>query len=111
MKLHSVKIFTDENISPKVVAFLRQYGLDILDTKEQQWHESTFSSVRLRTAKVRSCFSSTTVVTMAFKLCQSAQKRWQHLHRSERLAAVIEGVKFVNRTGIFQINIVTFLTS
>jgi len=58
--------------------------------------ESTFSTVRLRTAKVRSCFSSTTVVTMAFKLCQSAQKRWQRLHRSERLAAIIEGVKFVN---------------
>ncbi len=58
--------------------------------------ESTFSSVRLRTAKVRSCFSSTTVVTMAFKLCQSAQKRWQRLHHSERLAEVIEGIKFVN---------------
>ena len=58
--------------------------------------ESTFSSVRLRTAKVRSCFSSTTVVTMAFKLCQSAQKRWQCLHHSERLAEVIEGIKFVN---------------
>jgi putative transposase len=58
--------------------------------------ESTFSSVRLRTAKVRSCFSSTTVVTMAFKLCQSAQKRWQRLHHSERLAGVIEGIKFVN---------------
>jgi predicted nuclease of predicted toxin-antitoxin system len=38
MKLHSVKIFTDENISPKVVAFLRQCGYDILDTKEQQWY-------------------------------------------------------------------------
>ena len=37
--------------------------------------ESTFSTVRLRTVKVRSCFSSTTVVTMAFKLCQSAQKK------------------------------------
>jgi len=58
--------------------------------------ESTFSSVRLRTAKVRNCFSSTTVVTMAFKLCQSAQKRWQRLHHSERLAKVIEGIKFVN---------------
>jgi len=62
--------------------------------------ESTFSTVRLRTAKVRSCFSSTTVVTMAFKLCQSAQKRWQRLHRSERLASVIEGVEFVNGIGI-----------
>ena len=58
--------------------------------------ESTFSSVRLRTAKVRSCFSSTTVVTMAFKLCQSAQKRWQRLHHSEKLAEVIEGIKFIN---------------
>ena len=58
--------------------------------------ESTFSTVRLRTAKVRSCFSSTTVATMAFKLCQSAQKRWQRLHHSEKLAEVIKGVKFVN---------------
>lgn len=58
--------------------------------------ESTFAAVRLRTAKVRSCFSSKTVVTMAFKLCQSAQKRWQRLHHSERLAEVIEGIKFVN---------------
>ena len=33
---------------------------------------------------------------MAFKLCQSAQKRWQRLHHSERLAEVIEGIKFVN---------------
>jgi len=58
--------------------------------------ESTFSTVRLRTAKVRGCFSSTTVMTMAFKLCQSAQKRWQRLHCSERLAGVIEGIKFIN---------------
>ncbi len=58
--------------------------------------ESTFSTVRLRTAKVRNCFSSKTVVTMAFKLCQSAQNRWQRLHGSKRLAEVIRGVKFVN---------------
>mgnify|MGYP001054875797 CR=1 FL=1 len=38
MKLHDIKILTDENISPKVVAFLRQYGIDTLDTKEQNWH-------------------------------------------------------------------------
>ena len=58
--------------------------------------ESTFSTVRLRTAKARSCFSSKSVVTMAFKLCQCAQKRWQRLHGSKRLADVISGIKFVN---------------
>jgi putative transposase len=58
--------------------------------------ESAFSTVRLRTAKVRSCFSSKTVVTMGFKLCQSAQKRWQRLQFSDKLGQVIEGVKFIN---------------
>jgi putative transposase len=58
--------------------------------------ESTFATVRLRTNKVRGCFSANTVMTMAFKLCQSAQKRWIRLHRPERLAEVIKGVKFVN---------------
>ena len=38
MKLQQIKLLTDENISPKVVATLRQQGIDILDTKEQQWY-------------------------------------------------------------------------
>lgn len=38
MKLHQIKLLTDENVSPKVVACLRGIGIDILDTKEQQWH-------------------------------------------------------------------------
>jgi len=59
---------------------------------------TTFSTVRLRTAKARSRFSSKTVGNYAFKPCQSAQKRWQRLHHSERLAKVIEGIKFVNGT-------------
>lgn len=58
--------------------------------------ESTFATVRLRTAKVRGCFSATTVTTMAFKLCLCAEKRWIKLHHPERLAEVIKGVKFVN---------------
>jgi transposase-like protein len=58
--------------------------------------ESTFATVRLRTAKVRGCFSANTVITMAFKLCQCAEKRWIRLHHPERLAEVIKGVKFVN---------------
>jgi len=58
--------------------------------------ESTFATVRLRTAKVRSCFTSLTVLTMAFQLCRCAQKRWIRLHHPERLGEVIRGVKFVN---------------
>jgi transposase-like protein len=58
--------------------------------------ESTFATVRLRTDKVRGCFSAQTVITMAFKLYQCAQKRWVRLHHPQRLAEVIRGVKFVN---------------
>jgi putative transposase len=58
--------------------------------------ESTFSTVRLRTAKARNCFSSKTVVTMAFKLCQCAQKRWQRLYGYRKLDKIIRGVRFIN---------------
>ena len=58
--------------------------------------ESTFSTVRLRTKKVRGCFSAQTVITMAFKLCQCAQERWIKLHHPQRLAEVIRGVVFIN---------------
>ena len=58
--------------------------------------ESTFATVRLRTAKVRGCFSSLTVLTMAFQLCQCAQKRWIKLHHPERIEEVIRGVQFVD---------------
>jgi putative transposase len=58
--------------------------------------ESTFATVRLRTAKVRSCFSASTILTMAFQLCRCAQKKWIKLHHPERLGEVIRGIKFVN---------------
>jgi len=58
--------------------------------------ESTFATVRLRTAKVRNCFSSQTVVTMAFQLCRCAEKRWQKINAVKKLAKVIEGVLFVD---------------
>ena len=58
--------------------------------------ESTFATVRLRTNKVRCCFFTNTVIAMAFKLCQCAQKKWIRLHRPECLADVVKEVKFVN---------------
>lgn len=41
MKFHQLKILTDEHVSPKTVAFLRNQGLDVLDTKEQGWQGKT----------------------------------------------------------------------
>ena len=58
--------------------------------------ESTFATVRLRTAKVRNCFSGDTVLNMAFKLCKSAERKWQRLHGYKRLAEVIKGTRFID---------------
>lgn len=41
--------------------------------------ESTFATVRLRTAKTRGCLSRQTLLTMVFQLCRSAEKRWRRL--------------------------------
>ena len=38
MKLQNVKILTDENISPKVVRFFREQGINVVDVKEEGWH-------------------------------------------------------------------------
>ena len=56
--------------------------------------ESTFATVRLRTAKTKGCLSRKTVLTMVFKLCQSASKKWRRLDGSHQLAEIIQGVKF-----------------
>lgn len=58
--------------------------------------ESTFATVKLRTAKTRGCLSRKTAFTMVFKLLQSAQKRWRKLTGPNRVAQVIREVDFVN---------------
>jgi transposase-like protein len=58
--------------------------------------ESTFSTVRLRTAKTRGCLSRTTALTMVYQLCRSAQRKWRKLDGHELLGKVIEGVKFID---------------
>ena len=58
--------------------------------------ESTFATVRLRTVKTRNAASRTTILSMVFKLAQSAENRWNKLRGFKLLAEVIEGVKFVN---------------
>ncbi len=56
--------------------------------------ESTFATVRLRTTKTKGCLSRMTALTMVFKLCQSASKKWRRLDGSNQIADIIQGVKF-----------------
>jgi transposase-like protein len=56
--------------------------------------ESTFSSIRLRTAKIRNCGSRETTLAMIFKLAQSAEKRWRKLQGHRLLGEVISGICF-----------------
>lgn len=58
--------------------------------------ESTFATVRLRTAKTRGCVSRKTILSLVYKLGMSAQKRWRKLRGFHHLADVIRGVKFAD---------------
>lgn len=58
--------------------------------------ESTFATVRLRTDKTRGCVSQSSILSLVFKLVQSAQHRWLRIQKFDRLTQIIEGVKFTN---------------
>lgn len=78
--------------------------LSFYDFPAEHWHhirtsnpiESTFASVRLRTAKTRGCVSRTSILSMVFKLTKSAEQRWLKLRGPERIAEVVRGVQFKN---------------
>ncbi len=38
MKFRSLKMLADENVSPRVVSFLREKGTDVADVKERKWY-------------------------------------------------------------------------
>lgn len=52
--------------------------------------ESTFATVRLRTAKTKGCGTAQATLTMVFKLAENAAKTWNKLRGYERLADVID---------------------
>ena len=56
--------------------------------------ESTFATVRLRTDQTKGCLSRQTALVMVYKLAKSAERSWRRLDGSERLAQVIQGVRF-----------------
>lgn len=58
--------------------------------------ESTFATVRLRTAKTRGCVSRDTILSLAFKLGQSAEKRWRRLRGYQWLERLEQGATFID---------------
>ena len=56
--------------------------------------ESTFATVRLRTAKTRGCVSRAGILAMVFKLTKCAEQKWRKLKGHARLAQVVQGVRF-----------------
>jgi putative transposase len=91
----------------KAVACLvkdRQELLTFYDFPAEHWKhvrttnpvESTFATVRLRTTKTKGCLSRRTALTMVFRLCQSAERRWRRLDGPARLAEVARGARFVD---------------
>ena len=90
---------------PKAVECLtkdREELLTFYDFPAAHWHhlrttnpiESTFATIRLRTAKTRGCLSRKTALAMVYKLAMSAQGRWRRLSKSELLTDVVGGVIF-----------------
>ena len=102
---HFIEIYDGKY--PKAVECLRkdrEVLLTFYDFPAEHWRhirttnpiESTFATVRLRTDKVRNCFSSQTVVTMAFQLCRCAERRWQKINGINQLSKIMEGKKFID---------------
>jgi putative transposase len=106
-KAFDLFVETYEAKYPKAVECLtkdREELLTFYDFPAEHWQhirttnpiESTFATVRLRTAKTRGCVSRKTILAMVFKLGQSAQKRWHKIRGFKLLGEVIQGVKFVD---------------
>jgi len=74
------------------------------DFPAEQWQhirttnpiESTFATVRLRTARTKGCGSRAATLTMVFKLAEQAEQHWRKLNGYHLIALVSEGVKFVD---------------
>ena len=58
--------------------------------------ESTFVTIRLRTASTRNCVSAKSGLALVYQLAMSAQKGWRRIRGFKQLADVTNGVPFVD---------------
>jgi putative transposase len=62
--------------------------------------ESTFATVRLRTKRTKGCGSRKATLSMVWKLCQEAEKKWYKLRGSELIPKILQGEFCID--GIFE---------
>lgn len=100
-----VEAFTDKYPNAmKCLTKDKEEMLAFYDFPAIHWHhirttnaiESLFSTVRLRSDKVKNCVSEVTLSAMVFKLALSAEKRWMKIRGFDQLKNVIQGVNFVD---------------
>jgi putative transposase len=98
---------TYEEKYPKAVACLikdREALLAFYNFPAAHWQhlrttnpiESTFATIRLRTAKTRNCLSAQSALSLVHQLAMSAQKRWRKLRGFRQLADLIAGATFID---------------
>lgn len=58
--------------------------------------ESSFATIRLRTKKTKGCLSRKSGLAMVYQLAMLAEKNWRRLRGFNKLADVINGVKFID---------------
>lgn len=108
-------LVTYEPKYPKATAcLLKDHGtlLTCYDFPARHWQslrttnpiESTFATIRHRTARTKGCVTRDSLLHMMFKLGQCAEKNWRKLRGFAELANVIEGSPFMNGEEIQQPN-------
>ena len=58
--------------------------------------ESSFATIRHRTARSKGCLANKTALAMIFKLAEAAEKSWRRLNGHNQLPKIILGVKFAD---------------
>ena len=58
--------------------------------------ESTVTTLRHSAVAVKGAFSKQNAIAMLFQLALEAEKSWRRIKGSERLAEVIQGVRFAD---------------
>ena len=58
--------------------------------------ESSFSTIRLRTKKMRNCGNRKTTLAMLYKLSQQVEKGWRKLRGFKEIPYVLEGMPYLD---------------